>query len=273
MDLVDLARAALENDTPGTLKSINAGQEPFVDPAKPQLHPMVYDMNVKLVANPDPDVSGQSMKGKPDAVGKLLRDEIVAGALDRGSGWVTYVYAQPGKAGLFQKAAYYKLSEGSDGKLHAVCAGRYLGPFAGTPSPGATAAAAPTQAEVQTFVKKALAYAQENGKAAALKAFAAPGGEFHQGELYVYAYDFNGTVIANGGDPALVGANRWDYRDATGKYVVRELIDVARDPGSGWVDYEYANPTQEGAVQPKTSYVRGIDGAWPIAAETFRPQE
>ncbi|MEI6450410.1 MAG: cache domain-containing protein, partial [Actinomycetes bacterium] len=196
MDLVDLARAALENDTPGTLKSINAGQEPFVDPAKPQLHPMVYDMNVKLVANPDPDVSGQSMKGKPDAVGKLLRDEIVAGALDRGSGWVTYVYAQPGKAGLFQKAAYYKLSEGSDGKLHAVCAGRYLGPFAGTPSPGATAAAAPTQAEVQTFVKKALAYAQENGKAAALKAFAAPGGEFHQGELYVYAYDFNGTVIA-----------------------------------------------------------------------------
>ena len=406
IDLVELTRAALEKDTPAVLTGINAAQEPFVDPAQPQLYSYVYDMNVTLVASPDPDVSGQSMKGKPDAVGRLFRDEIVAGALDHGSGWVTYVYTQPGKDGLFQKAAYYKLTEGSDGKLYAVCAGRYLGPFAGTPSPGATAAAAPTQADVQTFVRKALAYAREHGKKAALKAFTAPGGEFRQGELSVYAYDFNGTVIANGGDPtlvgknllgaedpngvpvvkeqvalaeggggwlyytwpnpahdnkqeaelgyvlkvdndwflgsgtygpaaikppskaevekfvaqaydyaqaqgrekalaefsqkdgafyrgelyifaydmsgtclclpnepALVGTNRWDYRDATGKYVVRELVDLARDPGTGWVDYKYANPTQGYAVQPKTSYVRGIDGTWLIAAGTYLPQK
>jgi len=187
IDLVELTRAALEKDTPATLTSINAAQKPSVDPAQPQLYSYVYDMSVTLVASPDPDVSGQSMKGKPDAVGKLFRDEIVAGALDHGSGWVTYVYTQPGKDGLFQKAAYYKLTEGSDGELYAVCAGRYLGPFAGTPSPG-------------------------------------------------------------------------------------ELVDVARDPGSGWVDYKYANPTQGYAVQPKTSYVRGVDGAWLIAAGTYLPQ-
>jgi len=93
IDLVELTRAALEKDTPATLTSINAAQKPSVDPAQPQLYSYVYDMSVTLVASPDPDVSGQSMKGKPDAVGKLFRDEIVAGALDHGSGWVTYVYA------------------------------------------------------------------------------------------------------------------------------------------------------------------------------------
>ena len=57
------------------------------------------------------------------------------------------------------------------------------------------------------------------------------------------------------------------------RVAVRELVDVARDPGSGWVDYKYANPTQGYAVQPKTSYVHGIDGTWLIAAGTYLPQK
>ena len=131
----------------------------------------------------------------------------------------------------------------------------------------------PSKAEVEKFVDEAYDYAQAQGKEKALAEFSKKDGAFYRGQLYLFAYDMDGTLICSPVEPALVGTNRWDYRDATGKYVVRELVDVARDPGSGWVDYEYANPTQEGAVQAKTSYVRGIDGTWLIAAGTFRPQE
>jgi hypothetical protein len=41
--------------------------------------------------------------------------------------------------------------------------------------------------------------------ATALKVFTQAGGDFHQGRLYIYAYDFSGTVIAHGGDATLVG--------------------------------------------------------------------
>ena len=150
IDLVDLTRAALSKDTPRTLTAINAGQKPYVDPATPQLYAFVYDTSVTLVATPDPAVRGQNMSGKPDAVGTYFRDEIVAGALENGSGWVTYVYKQPGVDGLFQKATYFRLADGTDGKQYVVCAGRYLGPYTGIVTP-----TSPTQADVQVFVKKA----------------------------------------------------------------------------------------------------------------------
>ena len=61
-----------------------------------------------------------------------------------------------------------------------------------------------TKQDVQNLVLKAYDYVKANGKEKALKEFMNPNGPFVKGELYIYAYDFNGTVLSHGGDPTLV---------------------------------------------------------------------
>ncbi len=268
--LVDSTGAALHKDAAATLAAIDAGEAPYTDPANPDLYAFVYDTGVTLVATPDAAVRGQSMTGKPDAAGKPFRDEIVAGALAKGSGWEQYVYKAPGKKGLFLKSTYYKLVTGSDGQRYVVCAGRYLGRAEVAPQAGSAASTAATQADVQTFVEKAVAYARMNGKDAALAAFTAPGGEFHDGELYIYAYDFDGTVIAHGGDPSLVGKNLIGMKDPNGVPVIKDLVHLAED-GSGWLYFMWGNPLNDNRVEPKLGYVMKVDDSWFLGSGTYGP--
>jgi polar amino acid transport system substrate-binding protein len=269
--LVGATCAALETDAAGTLAAIDAGQPPYVDAANPELYAFIYDTDVTLVATPDAGVRGQNMKGKPDVVGKLFRDEIVAGALAAGSGTEEYVYKEPGKDGLFLKSTHYQLVTGSDSKQYVACAGRYLGPYEGTPpaSPSPSAAAV-TQADVRAFVEKAVTYAGANGKDAALAAFTAPGGEFHQGEPYIYAYDFSGTVIAHGGDPSLVGKDLIGMTDPNGLPVIRNLVRLAKG-GSGWLYFMWGNPLNDNRVEPKLGYVMKVDDNWFLGSGTYGP--
>jgi polar amino acid transport system substrate-binding protein len=265
VELVDTTCAAIEKDAAGTLAAINSGEPPYTDPANPGLYAFVYDTQVTLVATPDASVRGQSMKGKPDAAGKMFRDEIVGGALAMGSGWVEYAYEEPGKEGLFLKATHFKLATGSDGQKYVVCAGRYVGPYEGSLS-----AATPAQTEVQAFVAKAVAYAGEKGKEAALAAFTAPGGEFHQGQLYIYAYDFSGTVIAHGGDATLVGKNLIGMKDPNGVPVIQELVRLAKQ-GSGWLYYTWPNPEHGNSQEPKLGYVMKVDDTWFLGSGAYGP--
>jgi len=137
-----------------------------------------------------------------------------------------------------------------------------------SPSPSPTATADPTQADVQAFVKAAVAFAKENGKDAALAAFTAPGGAFHRGQLYIYAYDFSGTVIAHGGDPDLVGRNLIGMTDPNGVPVIKELVRLA-EGGSGWLYYTWPNPEHGNAQEPKLGYVEKVDDAWFLGSGTY----
>ena len=240
IDLVDLTCTAIENDAPGAFAAINAGEAPYVDPANPALYAFVFDRNVTIVADPDPAFQGRDMKGVPDAAGKLFRDALVSGAFADGSGWIEYVKEEPGKQGLFAKASYYKLVTGSDGVQYVVGAGRYLGPWEGTPSPSpSAAAAAPSKAAVKAFVDEALAYARKVGKKEAIAAFMDTSGPFYRDGLYVFANDMHGIVLCLPIDPSKLGDDRWDAQDPAGAYFVRELIRMAREHGKGWVDYLY----------------------------------
>jgi hypothetical protein len=127
-----------------------------------------------------------------------------------------------------------------------------------------------TRADVQAFVDKAVEYARTNGKGAALKTFTATGGEFHQGELYIYAYDFNGTVIAHGGDKTLVGKNLIGMKDTNGVMVIRELVRLAKS-GSGWLKYTWPNPANGNRQEPKVGYVVKVDDTWFLGSGTYGP--
>ncbi len=118
-----------------------------------------------------------------------------------------------------------------------------------------------TREDVVKFVEKAVVYAHEKGKDEARKAFMDPKSGFIQGELYIYAYDFDGTVISHGGQPDLVGENLFDMKDPNGVAVIQELIKRAQQ-GGGWLDYMWANPLNQSAIEPKAGYVLKIDDTW-----------
>jgi methyl-accepting chemotaxis protein len=76
------------------------------------------------------------------------------------------------------------------------------------------------------------------------------------GKDYVFVYDFNGINVVHPVKPEWVGTDRIDEHDPTGKYFIREFIEVAKK-GGGHVDYLFQLPhsTERAA---KVSYVTGF---------------
>jgi methyl-accepting chemotaxis protein len=112
---------------------------------------------------------------------------------------------------------------------------------------------------VIALVKQAVEHVRRHGVKRACADFNDPQGEFVRGEDYVFALAGDGTQLAFAPDPNVVGRNNVDEKDAYGKVVGREILKVARDPGFGWVDYQFANP-KTGQVEPKSVYVEGVEG-------------
>ncbi len=109
--------------------------------------------------------------------------------------------------------------------------------------------------EAQEMATRAAELLRSQGPEAAFAAFNAPGGQFHDRDLYVFVFDSNGVAVAHGGNPALVGTNMMDRQDPAGVAYVREFLNVEDE---GWVDYQFMDP-QTNSVQPKTSYIVRVD--------------
>jgi polar amino acid transport system substrate-binding protein len=126
--LVKETRAAIEKNAPATFKSILAGEAPYKDENDPSLYVFILDTDLNVVAHAvQPQRVGNNVKGKPDIKGKMFRDEMLAIALQDGSGWVDYYYLKPGTTEETRKHSYFELANGSDGKQYIVGSGKYYG--------------------------------------------------------------------------------------------------------------------------------------------------
>lgn len=121
-------------------------------------------------------------------------------------------------------------------------------------------AQAATLEEAKALAEKAAAYLKANGKDKAIAEFNNPTGQFVKGDLYVFAQGYNGVLLANGGNPKLTGQNHFDVKDPSGKFFVKEMVEVAKSKGGGWVEYSWVNPATK-KVQPKKAWVQRVDGA------------
>ena len=122
---------------------------------------------------------------------------------------------------------------------------------------GASFAATPDQAKA--LVDKALAYVKANGTEKAYKEFNTPGGQFIEGELYIFAYDMQGNNLALGGNPKMTGKNLLDMKSADGKLLIQDFIGIIKTKGEGWYDYKWSNPETK-KIQDKSSYIKKIPG-------------
>lgn len=71
---------------------------------------------------------------------------------------------------------------------------------------------------------------------------------------YFFIYDFNCVNVAHGTQKDLQGENLYNYQDSHGNYVIRELVDIAKNSGKGYYEYYWNNPVN-GHEEPKTAYV------------------
>ncbi len=139
-------------------------------------------------------------------------------------------------------------------------------PAPATVTPSTAATTAPTAGdstkdEMVAFVKEAAAYAQSHDKNASLAEFSNRNGSFVRGDLYIYAYDFNGITLAHPFNPEKIGVNRINETDALGTLFITNLRDVARN-GSGFVEFAYINPANNYTVEKKLGYVEKVDNDW-----------
>lgn len=272
--LVNTTAAAVEKNASNTFRRINAGEAPYRDAKDPALYTFVYDKNLTIVAHADNiQLVGMNFKGKTDVTGKLFRDEILEGALKNGTGWVDYVYMHPVQTNLYYKTTYYQLTNGSDGKSYIVCSGNYkrcdnqseVTPGS-SPAPVNNSTVSPEK--LVAFVEKAFEYAHVHGRETALREFNNQTGQFVDGELYIFAYDMNGTTLALPFQPELLGTSRWNATDANGTAYIQNLIATAKS-GGGFVRYLYADPVNNFTVKQKLSYVMMVDQNWIIGSGTY----
>ena len=121
----------------------------------------------------------------------------------------------------------------------------------------AGAAHAGSMDEAKKTVKRAVAYVQYQGKAKALAEIGKSRGMFDKGELYAWAYDLQGTMLAHPKSPELVGKKLIDVPDSEGKLFRKEIVEKAKAKGWAWVDYKYLNPeTKE--LEYKTTYCQTV---------------
>jgi cytochrome c len=112
--------------------------------------------------------------------------------------------------------------------------------------------------EVINWVEKARDFYRAAGKEIAFAEYTNPRGQFNQKQLYVFALDLNGQMLAHGVNEKFVGKDFINLKDSAGKLFIKEIVDTANDKGSGWVDYKWYHPVTKKDL-PKTVYFEKVD--------------
>ena len=118
----------------------------------------------------------------------------------------------------------------------------------------AWAATKATPDQAKANAEAAAEFMKANGLDAANKEYEKPGGKFTKGDLYIFVMDYKGVMLAHGANPKLDGKNLITMKDTDGKELFVEMIDVAKNKGTGWVEYKWTNPESK-KVEPKASYI------------------
>lgn len=114
-----------------------------------------------------------------------------------------------------------------------------------------------SRADAVAMVQKAVQFMRQYGNEETYAEANNPHGQFIRGDLYIAITGLDGYAFANGGSRHLVGRNLIDIRDANGKYIQRERIEIAQTRGKGWQDYKWVNPLN-GQLETKSMYFETV---------------
>jgi len=125
--------------------------------------------------------------------------------------------------------------------------------------------------EAVAMVQRIVAMFKKDGADATINAINTKGKSFIDRDLYPYVLDMNGYNRANAAIPAVRGKNLYDIRDADGKFLIREHLDIAKGPGRGWTDFKWLNP-KTGSIDDKSAYLEKV-GDYIVAVGIYRSEQ
>ena len=204
------------------------------------LYIFLFDMSGTCLAHgEDAHLIWQNLYDLKDWVGTFVIQELIKKA-KAGGGWVTYGWRNATKSG------YVQLVE-KDGVAYAIGSGYFS-------HSKEEAVINIVKGGVATFdrIKK-----EKQPVDWAFSRMSYPGGQFIAGNLYLYALDFQGNIMAQGDRPGLIGSNAWNYQDENGLYVNREIVKKLQTTTEGvWVEYVSKRSKKKAYAQK----VKGPDG-------------
>ncbi|MCB1155330.1 cache domain-containing protein [bacterium] len=110
-----------------------------------------------------------------------------------------------------------------------------------------------TRQEARAMAEAAAALYRAQGPEAAFEAFNhSP--EFHDRDLYVFALDSEGILVAHGTGESLIGRDLSRLRDPSGRSFVQEFLAIE---DTGWIEYQWTNPAT-GNVEDKVSFLINV---------------
>ena len=182
---------------------------------------------------------GLNVTNLHDASGKPFIREMLDKAKSGESGTVKYVWLnhvanrEELKTTFFHKVGNYL-----------VCVGYYI--------------PRSSKEEASAMLNKAVELVEKSGERAAFKTFNDPKSGFLLNDEYVFAIGLeDGRYRASGTAPNLTGVDVRDLTDAAGKPLFKEMIEIAKQNGSGEVDYVWRNPATN-AVENKHTLIQRV---------------
>ena len=116
-----------------------------------------------------------------------------------------------------------------------------------------------TPTRVVEHVDKAVQLILDKGEAEAFPVLTDPNGEWVDGDLYPFIYDFNGNIIAHP-NKKLEGKNLMKIKDVKGTVFAAEFVRLAKsDKGEGWCEYWWPKPDQK-EPSLKVAFIKRIPG-------------
>lgn len=108
--------------------------------------------------------------------------------------------------------------------------------------------------KVAALVDKAAALVASEGDKAFAE-FRKKDSEWLRGDIYIFVDDLDGLNLCHPVSPELEGKNLIATTDANGKEFVREMIELVKAKGAGWVEYAWKKPGAASASK-KLAYVK-----------------
>ena len=221
----------------------------------------VLDLAGTMLVHADPALEGRNEMELQDVDGKPVVRGLLAAATtfpDKPEGWYHYRWPVPGGLLPRWKSSYVRLVHAPSGGRYVVGSGMYNDRL--------------ERAFVVDAVAAAVKQIEAHGEAA-FPLLRDPAGPFLAKDAYVFVDDMNGVEVVNPAFPSLEGQDLLNVKDTRGVYIVREMQELARTRGSGWIDYMWPRPGDRVSTQKSAFVSRARRGeqSWVVGCGVYLP--
>lgn len=227
-----------------------------------------YDYDGILQAHPYEQDAVGTYRGNWTDVRGLPVIEIAQETAANGGGYIAYLYPAP-EGGVINESA----TETYEPKIgYAYPAGDDLwlgsGMYFGDTAAGEDRYPAAITGMI-ALVEDGALYAETEGSDEALAAIGNVSGPFVDAEgHYLYAYDYNSTLVAHPYLGERVGDNLMEKEGPFGMKMIRALSETAAE-GGGFVVFVWPNPDNGNLEELKIGYVLPVNDEWWVGSGTY----